>query len=231
MNGAVIPACEVTETDLQAMFALMSAYYDNVEESVFRRDYAGKDHCLILRNDEGALVGFTTQKVMSVQAGGKTVHGVFSGDTVIHRDYWGKTDLYRIFAQFWFRYAKQYDAFYWFLISKGYKTYAILPLIWAEFYPNCRCETPAGMKQIIDAYASALYPAEYNPATGVIEYQHQKDRLKAGVAEIDSRRLKNPDIAFFCERNPHHAEGNDLACLARLDRSAVKPRMAEMLGI
>lgn len=231
MNGAVIPACEVSERDLQTMFGLMAASYDNMEEAVFRRDFAEKDHCLILRNDAGELVGFTTQKIMSADVDGKPVYGVFSGDTVIRSDYRGQTDLYRIFAQFWFSYAKQYEEFYWFLICKGYKTYGILPLIWAEFYPNCRCETPAYEKKIIDSYAQALYPGEYNPETGVVEYRHIKDKLKAGVAEIDSRHMKNPDVAFFCEKNPHHADGNDLVCLAKFDRAAVKPRMADMLGI
>jgi hypothetical protein len=231
MQGAVIPAAAVTEDDKRAMFALMSEFYDNMDEAVFRRDFAEKDHCLILRDDAGAVVGFTTQKVMAVEADGRTVHGVFSGDTIIHRDYWGQTDLYRIFAQFWFEYAKQYDEFYWFLICKGYKTYCILPLVWAEFYPTFRAETPPEMQSIIDAYASALYPDEYNPATGVIEYRHTKDKLKAGVAEIDERRLRNKDIAYFCQANPYHTEGFDIACISKFDASAVKPRMAAMLGI
>lgn len=231
MNGAIVPAASVTEAEKQAMFALMSEFYDNMDEAVFRRDFGGKDYCLILRSDAGAVVGFTTQKVMTVDVDGKPVHGVFSGDTIIHRDYWGQTDLYRIFAQFWFDYAKRYDAFYWFLICKGYKTYCILPLVWAEFYPTYRTETPPAAKKIIDAYASALYPEEYNPETGVVEYRHTKDKLKAGVAEIDGRRLKNRDIAYFCQANPHHAEGFDIACLARFDAAAVKPRMAAMLGI
>ncbi|MBR4201130.1 MAG: hypothetical protein IKQ91_07620 [Oscillospiraceae bacterium] len=231
MNGQVIPACEVTEAELRAMFSLMDTYYDNMDESVFRRDFAQKDHCLILRNDAGAIVGFTTQKVMSVSVNGKTVHGVFSGDTIIHRDYRGQTDLFRVFSQYWFSYAERFSEFYWFLICKGYKTYGLLPLIWAEFYPNCRCLTPAYEQQIMDAYAQMLYPEEYNPDTGVIEYRQIKDKLKKGVAEIGSRQLKNPDTAFFCRQNPHHADGNDLVCLAKLDRAAVKPRMRKVLGI
>ena len=47
MQGAVIPAAAVTEDDKRAMFALMSEFYDNMDEAVFRRDFAEKDHCLI----------------------------------------------------------------------------------------------------------------------------------------------------------------------------------------
>ena len=230
MTGEVLPISEFTDKDISVMFGIMQMYYDNVEEEVFRRDFSDKDYCLVLRdNDE--IVGFTTQKLLTVMVDGKPVHGVFSGDTIIKKDYWGQTGLYQVFAKFWFGYAKRYDEFYWFLICKGYKTYGILPLLWAEFYPNCKCGTPEREKKIIDAYAKALYPEEYNPDTGVIEYSHTKDKLKGDVGAIPERWRKNADIAFFCEKNPHHADGNDLACLAKLDESVLRPRMDRRLGL
>lgn len=229
MKGKVFKISEVTDTDISAMFALMDEFYENMDRAVFERDFYDKDYCIILRNEDEKLVGFTTQKVMSVNVGGKELHGMFSGDTIIHKDYWGDTELFRVWAQFWFPFAEKYDEFYWFLICKGYKTYRILPLFWREFYPSCRSETPAYEKSIIDAYASLLYSEEYNPATGVIEYKHTKDRLRAGVADIDEHRLKNKDVAFFESANPHHAEGNDLACLARIDRSLLRKRAPALL--
>ena len=41
--------------------------------------------------------------------------------------------------------------FYWFLISKGYKTYRFLPLFFREFYPRHDAPTPAWAKEILDA--------------------------------------------------------------------------------
>lgn len=229
MTGKVLKISELAAADTDAMFALMDEFYENMERAVFDSDLYAKDYCIILRNDEGRLVGFTTQKVMSVAVDGKEIHGMFSGDTIIHRDYWGDTELFRVWAQFWFPFAEKYDEFWWFLICKGYKTYRILPLFWREFYPCCKAPTPAREKRIIDAYASALYPDEYNPGTGVIEYRHVKDRLRAGVAEIDEHRMKNRDVAFFSAANPGHADGNDLACLARIDRSLLRKHAPELL--
>ena len=154
MKGRVIPIKEVSASDIDAMFALMDEFYDNMDRAVFETDFYAKDYCIILRNEEGRLVGFTTQKVMSVNADGKQIHGMFSGDTIIHKDYWGDTELFRVWAQFWFPYAEQYEEFYWFLICKGYKTYRILPLFWREFYPKCRTATPEYERKIMDAYAS-----------------------------------------------------------------------------
>ena len=138
MNGQVRPIGTYTEADIQAMFRLMTAFYDNVEEAVFRRDYADKDYCLALRNDDGEIVGFTTQKIMTIDVGGESVHGIFSGDTIIHKEYWGETELFRVFSEFWFQYAEQFDEFWWFLICKGYKTYRILPLFWRVCF-KCMC--------------------------------------------------------------------------------------------
>lgn len=228
MKGLVKPISECTEKEISAMYALMTEFYDNMDEDVFRRDFFNKDYCLVLY-DEEVLVGFTTQKVMSVTVEGREIHGMFSGDTIIHKDHWGEIELFKVWAQFWFDYAEKYEEFYWFLICKGYKTYRILPSFWKEFYPNRQTETPEYEQKIIDAYASLLYPEEYNKNTGVIEYSHVKDKLRSGVADVDSHRIKNKDIAFFCNKNPGHIDGNDLACIARIDKRYLKRRVPELL--
>ncbi|MBP0974159.1 MAG: hypothetical protein J5851_09670 [Oscillospiraceae bacterium] len=230
MKGAMTPITDLTEQDIQTMYTLMQTYYEHTDEAVFRRDLAEKDYALTLR-DGGELVGFSTQRVLTVEVEGKPVSGVFSGDTIIRQDHWGEQELFRIWSQFWFPYAKDYDEFWWFLICKGYKTYRILPTFWETFYPTFRHETPAHEQAVMDAYARALYPDEYDAASGVIVYRHEKDRLRPGVADADEHRLKNKDIAYFCERNPGWQQGNDLVCLARMDVAAMKRRSPAILGI
>lgn len=229
LNGEVIPVRDVAGADLEAMFLLMEAHYENMERGVFLRDFASKHFCVVLRDEAGILRGFSTQQLLTVDVGGKPVQGVFSGDTVIHRDYWGSPALFTVFARYFFRYAEQVGGLYWFLICKGYKTYRILPTFWAEFYPRRDRETPAWERVVIDAYASRLYPGDYNPAAGVVEYRMEKDRLKPGVADICRRELKNRDTAWFVDANPGWIRGNDLCCLARLDRNLLKPRAAALL--
>lgn len=228
MKGLIKPIGDCTEAEISAMFALMAEFYDNMDEAVFRKDFGDKDYCLVLRDGE-RIVGFTTQKVLTIPVDGKAVHGMFSGDTIIHRDYWGDVELFRVWAQFWFPYAEQYEEFYWFLICKGYKTYRILPLFWKEFYPTFRKPTPEYEQKLLHAYAAYLYPDEYNPATGVIEYQHVKDKLRQGVADVDEHKLRHKDVAFFCQANPGHADGNDLACIAKIDRACLKKHAPEIL--
>lgn len=214
---------------MDRMYTLMAEFYDDTGEEVFRRDFLDKDYCLALYNESDSLVGFTTQKVMEIELGDKTVHGVFSGDTIIHKEYWGDLELFKIWAPFWFDYAEKYDEFYWFLICKGYKTYRMLPLFFNEFYPNFRKETPEYEKSLIDAYAGKLYAGEYNPENGVIEYRSVKDRLKEGVADVGERQMKNRDIEFFCRANPGYIRGNDLACIARLDKRLLRKHAEKVL--
>ncbi len=231
LKGQVKPIAAYSEAEIREMYRLMAEFYDHTDEQVFRKDFFDKDYCLALYADSSVPVGFTTQKVLTLQVGGKTVHGVFSGDTIIDRKYWGDIELFRVWANFWFSYAEKYEEFYWFLICKGYKTYRMLPVFWKEFYPNCRFETPAFEKQIIDAYGELLYPDEYNSLTGVVEYRSEKDRLKDGVADIGEKELKNKDIAFFAERNPGYRQGNDIACLAKIDKSVLRSRVSELLSL
>ena len=104
-----------------------------------------------------------------------------------------------------------------------------MPLFWKEFYPNYRKETPEYEQNIINAYATMLYPDEYNPETGVIEYKSVKDKLKNGVANVGDHELKNKDIAYFCKANPDYVNGNDLACVAKIDKEKLKRRVPELL--
>lgn len=229
LKGKVKPVSEITEEDIQNMYELMAKFYDDTNEEVFRRDFAEKEYCLVLYNEAGELVGFTTHKVLELNVDGKKIPGVFSGDTIIHKDYWGDMELFKVWANFWFPYAQQYEEFYWFLICKGYKTYRIMPLFWSEFYPGYRKETPEYEKRIMDAYATLLYPEEYNPVSGVVEYSHVKDKLKAGVGDVGERELKNRDIAYFCNANPGYVDGRDLVCLAKIDRCMLKKKAREFL--
>ncbi len=229
LKGFVKAVNEYSEAEISAMYSLMAEFYDNTDEAVFRRDFFDKDYCLALYLENGELVGFTTQKILEIEANGKKINGIFSGDTIIHKDYWGDIELFKVWARFWFEFAEKYDEFYWFLICKGYKTYRIMPLFWKEFYPNYRKETPEYEQNIINAYATMLYPEEYNAETGVIEYKSVKDKLKNGVANVGDHEMKNKDIAYFCKANPEYINGNDLACVARIDKEKLKRRVPELL--
>jgi hypothetical protein len=49
------------------------------------------------------------------------------------------------------------------------------------------------------------------------------DRLRPGVADLTPQRLRDPHVRFFVERNPGHAGGDELCCLAPITRENFTP--------
>lgn len=133
-----------------------------------------------------------------------------------------------MFGKKYVQFSDNYDEFYWFLISKGYKTYRILPSFFYEFYPVYLHETPLKIKEIIDCFGEKHYPGEYNSHTGVIEYKKIKDRLKPGVGDITQSKLKNKHIKFFKSINPNYINGNDVVCLTSLKSDNLKPMIKRL---
>jgi len=222
MHRRILEPAALTEGEKRQMLALMTRYYDGVCPGAFARDLAEKTHCILLQGPSGEVLGFSTQRVMALAVGGRTVHGVFSGDTIIHEDHWGSFDLHKTFAETFIPMAEAHDDFYWFLISKGYKTYKMLPLFFQSYYPSHRQATPPEARAIMDAFGQAKYPGEYDAAAGVIVYRGEKDRLKPGFADIEPRHQKDEAIRFFQAVNPDHRRGNDLVCLASLKEANLK---------
>ncbi|HWQ89636.1 MAG TPA: hypothetical protein VN374_06645 [Desulfitobacteriaceae bacterium] len=229
LHGKVIAVKLLTAEDKKIMFSLMEEFYDNTSFSVFNEDLNEKDYCILLYAADNQIKGFSTQKIMAVESGPDKVYGVFSGDTIIHKAYWGSLELYKLFAAYFTNYGQRYKNFYWFLISKGYKTYKMLPLFFKEFYPNYQKKTPFYEQQIINSWARAKYPEEYDRASGVIVYKGIKDKLKAGVADITAKQLKDKDVVYFLKLNPHYYMGNDLVCLTRLTEDNLKPAVRRLL--
>ena len=221
VTTAVVAPDELSAADRDTMFTLMCLVYDGMTRDHFDADLGNKDEVITLRDEDGTVVGFSTQRFVHLDVDGRRVTGVFSGDTVIHPDHWGSPALFQAFARRYF--AVRDEPWYWFLISKGHRTYRMLPTFFTEFWPDRRAETPADAQAIMHAYATHLFGDEYNPATGVIEYREAKDRLRDGMAGVTEQLMRNGDVAHFVALNPGHETGHDLVCLAELSPDKLRP--------
>jgi hypothetical protein len=233
LRGLLVPVSAVTAGQRDAMFALMDRHYENVGRATFAADLAEKQWVILLLDPQTEeLCGFSTQVLLDVEAGGRPIMALFSGDTIVAQDRWGDQAL----AHVWGRLALSLiDAFpaaelYWFLISKGYKTYRFLPVFFREFYPRPGVPTPAWAKLVLDALGRHKYPAAYDAATAVVRAGSGKDHLRPGVAELTVERLRDPYIRFFAERNPGHVRGDELCCLAPLTRANFTPAAYRVIG-
>jgi hypothetical protein len=220
LRAAVVAVAALTPADKRRMFELMRSYYDAVSEAQFLSDLSSKDAVILLRDRTSAEIqGFSTLRAVRVSVNGKLWRGVFSGDTVIDKRYWGQRELGRAFLRYLFaqKLKKPFSPLYWLLISKGYKTYLLMANNFAEHWPRRERATPPEVKTLMDAFYGALYPDSYDAATGLIETPGEACRLKAGVAAVSpSLAAANPRVEFFERANPEWRRGVELACLARM---------------
>ena len=233
LTGCVRSVTEVTLAERERMYALLKCYFCNVTQPQFEHDLAEKEWVILLSNSaSGQIQGFSTLMRLHVVVDDQPIVAFYSGDTIIHRDYWGEAELPRLWGRHVFGLAETiHDArVYWFLISSGYKTYRFLPVFFREFYPTYRYPTPPGIKQTLDSLAHLKFPTEYDSETGIIRLTEAAP-LRSGVAEVTKQRLKNPHVAFFVTANPGHTCGDQLACLVELTYTNLTPAGRRIVGL
>jgi len=222
ISGEIVPVNDITEPEKKRMFELMDEYYEGSNWQHFLKDLSEKAHVIMLRDSQTRdIQGFSTQMTLEAQVDGVLTKALFSGDTIINKDYWGESAL----AGLWGKYAlslidsNPHTPLFWFLISKGYKTYKFLPVFFNEFYPRADKPTPVYEKRVIDAFARLKFPDLYDAEKGIILADDKKDKLRGGVADITEARLRDEHIRYFVERNPNWKSGDELACIAPLSRA------------
>jgi hypothetical protein len=233
LMGQVLSRDLVSASRREEMFALMDRYYEGVDRGAFFVDMDEKHWVIVLRDlRSDAVCGFSTQMLLDVDVGGRAVKAVFSGDTIIAPEHWGDNTLARLWGRLALRLIEELDSqeLYWFLISKGYKTYRFLPLFFHEFYPRHETKTPPWAQDVIHSLGRYKYPALYDAAHGVIRATDGKDRLRAEVAPLTAARLRDPHVRFFATRNPGHARGEELCCIAPLTRANFTSAAYRVIG-
>lgn len=221
LSARLIERKLLTRRDRATMLALMQRHYENVHPTVFARDLAEKQWAIVVRQPaSGQLCGFSTQTILEAQCDGQRIRALFSGDTIIDREHWGDPALSHVWGQFALSLIDRFDdaPLYWFLLSQGYRTYRFLPLFFHEFYPRHDAATPEGIERILDTLAERRYGAAYDRQAGLVRAHAQQYHLRQGIADLSLERLRDEHVRYFAERNPGHARGDELCCLAPLTR-------------
>lgn len=222
LSSDIVPVSDVTSDDRGRMFALMQLCYQSVERRQFERDLDRKLVVIQVRdpaNDQ--LVGFSTQTVLQCEVNGKSVRALYSGDTVMQPKSWGDAAL----AHAWGNFALQLideerrdGSLYWFLTSKGFRTYRYLPLFFKQFCPSIEQVASAASTAVITALGKQVAGAAFDAEAGVIRPQQHSYFARGAVAHPGRRGQFDPHVRYFLERNPGYLHGDELCCLAPLSR-------------
>lgn len=219
MKTKILPVESLSKDDIKVMFELMCQYYDKVSYEVFKKDLAEKQKVILLLSPDGNIQGFSTILQTPMKSAGEKFIALYSGDTVLSREYWGNGALAMAFGRYLME-VKLRNPFvnvYWFLISKGYKTYLLMTNNFPVHYPRFEKNTPASYGDVMDAFYTRRFSDAYSPSEKLIRFENSKAVcLKSYVAEIADELRKNPRIAFFEKCNPQWHQGVELACVAKV---------------
>jgi hypothetical protein len=205
LRGSIVAVQRLSTHDRDQMFTVFARYYSGVTRTVFDKDLDAKNDVILLRDDQGDIRGFSTLLKMTVRHGGRTHYGIFSGDTVVDRPFWGTRVLGHCFLRYLFiqRLRRPWSPLWWFLISKGYKTYLIMANNFPEHWPRHEQDTPADRQALLDAFAQTSFSDAYDPDSGLLRFPESAGQLREGVAAACSTLIAgNERVRFFVERNP-----------------------------
>lgn len=213
------PIGELDDALHRRMFQLMAENYDKVTPELFRYDLMKKQLASLFFDDDNHLQGFTTYVVNPGGSGGQDYHIIFSGDTIIAPAYWGS----QIMMQSWCHTigriiaADQDKTWYWYLMSKGHRTYMYLPLFFTHYHPALH---PSPREEALRAVASAvsacLFPRYWQPEEGIVRFEQSLGELQPELIEGAYQKRNKPHVAFFLEKNPGFYRGEELVCIAPL---------------
>jgi hypothetical protein len=205
----------------------MAAHYDAVDYATFSVDLADKDQVILLRDADATLCGFTTLKRYRLDhpAAHDPIRVLFSGDTVIDRRHWGS----QVLAFAWIELAGQEkgrhpaEPLFWFLISKGPRTYRYLSAFSRSYWPHHALPTPCDVSALMHSLAVQRFGADYYPDRGVVHFPASRGHLRHELSAVGAADLRRPEVQFFLRANPGYVHGDELVCLTELSSGNLKP--------
>ena len=79
------------------------------------------------------------------------------------------------------------------------------------------------MQTLMDALACDRFGDAYDAASGVIRFPESHGHLREPFAEVSDAHRRRPEVAFFLDRNPGYARGDELVCLCELAADKLRP--------
>lgn len=221
LSAKTVKITHLNERQIVDMFHLFELFYDDVSFDRFKNDLKNKSRVILMFNREKIIKGFSTLHEFDLPLNNKNYRILYSGDTIIAPEHWGTSVLTLAFLKHMIKLKIKYPTrpVWWFLISKGYKTYLLLANNFINYYPRFDKDTPIEHQNLLKELSNKLYPNKYNEKTGVIEFgQGEHEKLKETVAPItDELKQKYPKIKFFEEKNPNWKIGYELSCIGEVD--------------
>ena len=100
-----------------------------------------------------------------------------------------------------------------------YKPYLLIAKNSRKFYPHPAEDTPQRFQELMHFLGKKHFAERYDPDTGCVS--NEKKLMKAHVAPIYPRLLKNKHIGFYAQKNTGYEKGNGLLIATPFDWGTV----------
>lgn len=212
------------------MFSLYRLHFAEPSRHCFTTDLEEKNWVILLDDDEGNLRGYASLLIYQVRFAENPYTIIYSGDTIMDPSAWSSQHLSRSWLEAVVQLKNQHfpvGRLYWLLVSSSYRSYRFLSSFWQEFFPHHEVSTPPRRQQFLDFLAQGRFGDAYDPESGTVRLPHLHP-LREELREIPERRLSDPHVRFFCDRNPGYAEGEELVSLTRISAENLAEAVQEM---
>jgi hypothetical protein len=218
LDNSIIQIRDLKPDEVERMFYLMNSHYENLNKANFIKDLKEKEGVLLIYDEDQNVQGFSTYNRISTCFQNHKITALFSGDTILNHSVWGSFAAFRAFGKLLkIKLEQENKDFYWFLISKGYRTYQLLPLFFKSFYPNYKEVNPIFEDGLIKHLSMLKFGEFYDQNTGIIKVR--ADYLKPDLHKLTEKSGRNEHVHFFISRNSNYLNGEELPCIAKIDYS------------
>ncbi len=231
MKARLVERQRLTPCEREAMYGILSRHFAGVDRARFQKDLDEKNQVVLLEDGQHRLQGFSTLLFYETEHEGEPLSVVYSGDTIVDRGAWGSSALFRT----WIRAVQELHGeqgrgrLLWLLIVSGFRTYRMLPVFFREFFPRYDRPASVATRSLVDHLARERFGTLYDPESGHVRFEAPQC-LAPELAEIPEKRRLDPHVAFFEQRNPDHARGCELVCLAELSDANLSRAGRRMLA-
>lgn len=231
LRANVVACTTLTFDEVERMYSLYATSYLDTARARFLADLSDKTHCIVLRDGDGTIQGFSTLKLYETRWRETPIRVMFSGDTIIDPEHWGTQQL----AFAWIRHAGEVRRaaptvpLYWFLICKGHRTYRYLGAFARHYLPRAGApadgtdSADAAAQDLLDHLATERYGRAYDRAAGILSFDVPQGRLAPELASVPDAHRRIGNVAYFLQRNPGYACGDELVCLCELSAVNLRP--------
>lgn len=218
MKSATKKIEECTHCDRMKFFELMQIEFEGVNFKNFIRDFEEKQYVMVLTTESGEIVGFSTLMEMEIELDEKIIKIIFSGDTTVLLEYRNSFGFGFELSKFFIRTINLNPSqdIYYALISKGWRTYKVLPFYFKKFFPCCERILSSYEKSLLDAFGFKKYPGNYAKESGLICFTEETERLKPDSPDAYLPERVNKHVDFFFLKNPTYLDGTELVCMAKV---------------